>query len=181
MGNSRLISLLDEKREDIMSEIELAIIDSYMPNFQDVYDLYINEEDGRIFRFETEEDEPVFQCEEEEEIICLPDEEGAVICHPEEEDGEDEEAWEQEDLPTLTLLYRVKNHSGGEKHFARWLSDAGIEVCENDGGTKLKRLYPKEYQQFWEENKQDGMRDIANIEKVFDSIKAIYQLCESLG
>lgn len=178
MGNSRLISLLDEKREDIMSEIELAIIDSYIPNFQDVCELYINEEDGRIFRFETGEDEPIFQCEEEEAIICLHKEGEAIISRCKEEE---EKARAQEELPTLTLLYRVKNHSGGEKHFARWLSDAGIEVCENDGGTELKQLYPKEYQQFWEENKQDGMRDIANIEQVFDSIKAVYQLCGSLG
>lgn len=176
MGNSRLISLLEKKREDIMTNIELTIIDSYMPDFDGIYDLYINEEDGRIFRIETEEDEPIFQCEEEEAIICLHKEGEAIIGHCKEE-----EAWAQEELPTLTLLYRVKNHSGGEKHFSRWLSDAGIEVCENDGGTELKQLYPKEYQRFWEENKQDGMRDIANIEQVFDSIKAVYQLCGSLG
>lgn len=146
MADKTIVSILEEKKEEIMSHIELAVIDSYMPDLCGFFEICMRGWGGAVGRYVTEE--------------------GRVY------DPQD---------PPLYVLYRVRNHAGRKNDFIQWLSKAGIHVHAKCSEKRLRQKYHKEYMQFWEENKQDGMWIIANLESEFEKIKAFYQSQENHG
>lgn len=142
MADKTISSFLEERKKDIFRQIELAVMESYMPNFCGVYVIYLNKDDGTVDRYVAQEDG-----------IYDPD-------------------------PSIHVLYRVYSHAGTKEDFIRWLAAAEIYVPINCSEKWLKQKYHKEYIQFWEENKQDGMNCIARLEDEFKIIKTIQQLHE---
>lgn len=63
MKNSTFISLLEEKRKDIIQTIKQTVIESFTPYFYGMYEIYINEEDGQIHLHKVDLGEASYQLE----------------------------------------------------------------------------------------------------------------------
>lgn len=56
MTDEAFVALLDEKREEIITTIEMVAEDSLLPDFYGIYAIYLDESDGQIYVFMTERD-----------------------------------------------------------------------------------------------------------------------------